>query len=140
MTSGRRELPMNTSGALRKSLQLYFAPAANTVYATIILVVSLSVIFFTEGCLQHRPEGKRLTAEQFAAIYADLLVQGEASRQAGFDSVLAQAAADSVLERAGVTRNQYRATVDWLNEDPARWKEVGDEATRMLGRRESTRR
>jgi hypothetical protein len=106
----------------------------------VVVAVSLNVIFFTEGCLHRQPEGRRLTTSQFASLYANLLVQGEASRQAGHDTVLAHAAADSVMRDAGVTRDQYRATVDWLNEDPARWKEVGDEATRVLGKRDSTRR
>lgn len=141
IASGRRELLMNTPCAFQRFPRWRDPPACvKACFSIFFVVLSLTVSFSAEGCFHRQSEGKRLTTAQFAQLYADLLAQGEASRQAGHDTVFARAEADSVMRRAGVSGDQYRATVEWLNEDPARWKEVGDEASRILEKREPTRR
>jgi hypothetical protein len=40
---------------------------------------------------------------------------------------------DSAFVKRGVSREDYRKTIDWMNEDPVRWKDVGEELVRTGG-------
>lgn len=77
--------------------------------------------------------------EKFAAIYASLIETGEASHKAGLDSLAARSAADSVLRSAGVSADQFRATVQALNADIRQWKKVSEAAARILEERATAR-
>jgi len=63
-----------------------------------------------------------LKEDKFVSVYVQLSRVGS-----GSDSLLARHRADSVLQQAGVTREQMQATVLWLNRDVTRWKRVFDE-------------
>lgn len=80
-----------------------------------------------------------MTEEQFAHVYAGLLETGQKSKEGGWDSVRTHQAADSVLRGAGVTREEYRAMVLWLNEDVIRWKPVSEATVRTLEERSTGR-
>jgi hypothetical protein len=57
----------------------------------------------------------------------------EAARLQGWPEERRLAETDSVFARNGVSREEFRATVAWLSEDPIRWKEVGEELIRSGG-------
>jgi hypothetical protein len=79
--------------------------------------------------------GKEKTARLFAA-----LVEAAArSRQAGLDSARAEAAADSVLRSENVTRQEFLSEVRDLNRDVTQWREVSEEAARILEQRLAAR-
>ena len=98
----------------------------------------LLLILILPGCA--RPEvpsasGKAMTARLLAA----LIETSANSRQAGLDGARAQAAADSVLRSASVTREEFLAGVHALNRDATQWREVSEEATRILEQRLAAR-
>jgi hypothetical protein len=57
----------------------------------------------------------------------------EAARVQGWPEERRLGETDSVFARNGVSREDFRATVAWLSEDPIRWKEVGEELIRSGG-------
>lgn len=79
--------------------------------------------------------GKERTARLFAA----LVETAARSRQAGLDSARAEAAADSVLRSENVTRQEFLSEVRALNGDVTQWREVSEEAARILEQRVAAR-
>lgn len=97
------------------------------------------MLIFAAGC-QGPGGGQRIIPEdRFAGVYADLLEVGQRGKVSGWDASRAQAAADSVLIRAGVTREEFQATVAWLNDDLTRWKSVSEKSVRILEERSTGR-
>jgi hypothetical protein len=94
-----------------------------TIFAAVLIVA---------GCTRPGGSGTIMTEKQFAHVYAGLLNEGQRGRNESWDPGRTRLAADSVLHAAGVTREDYRATVAWLNEDVMRWKAVSEETVRIL--------
>ena len=101
-----------------------------------IIIVALLI---AAGCTRIGGGGRVMTEEKFARVYAGLLETGQKRRDGGWDSVRTRQAADSVLREAGVTRDEYRAMVLWLNEDVTRWKPVSEAAVGILEERSTGR-
>jgi hypothetical protein len=57
----------------------------------------------------------------------------ESARTQGWPVERREREIDSVFARNAVARDDYRATIAWLSEDPVRWKEVGEELIRTGG-------
>lgn len=90
----------------------------------------LGLILLSSGCSP--TPGKRISEGKFAQLYADLIVVGQKSYTQGWDRTRSQAEADSLLARAGVTRADYQATLEWLNADIERWKETSEAVTKII--------
>jgi hypothetical protein len=94
------------------------------------LILGLGLVFLSWGCSSS--SGKRIPGGKFAQLYADLIVVGQKSYTQGWDRIRSQAEADSLLARAGVTRADYQATLEWLNEDIERWKETSESVSKII--------
>ena len=77
--------------------------------------------------------------ERTARLFAALIETGARSAQAGLDSVRAGAAADSVLRSENFTRQEFLSEVRALNRDVTQWREVSDDAARILEQRVAAR-
>ncbi len=82
---------------------------------------------FSPGGGQASPAGGKT-----ARILASLIETAARSREAGLDPRAAAAAADSVLKNESVTREEFRAAVRALNGDVSDWRQVSEEASRVL--------
>ncbi|HUI64280.1 MAG TPA: hypothetical protein VL126_05545 [Bacteroidota bacterium] len=100
---------------------------------------TLLVLLAITACTPRARNAAVIPEEKFAAIYASLIETGEASQKAGLDTTAEHAAADSVLRSAGVTADQFRATVQALNADVRKWKTVSDAVARILEERATAR-
>jgi len=101
--------------------------------------LALLVLLALSACAPRARDAAVIPEEKFAAIYASLIETGEVSQKAGLDTTRAHAAADSVLRSAGVTADQFRATVQALNADVRKWKMVSDAVARILEERATAR-
>jgi hypothetical protein len=81
--------------------------------------------------------GKRISMKQFVPLYAELIVVGQKSRDVGWDRIRSQQEADTLLAQAGVTREDFQATIEWLSADINRWKELSEGVSAHL---DTTRR
>jgi hypothetical protein len=95
-------------------------------------LVIFAAVLIVAGCTRPGGSGSVMSEKQFAHVYAALLDAGQRSRDEAWDPGRTRLTADSVLHAAGVTREDYRATVAWLNEDVTRWKAVSEETVRVL--------
>jgi hypothetical protein len=77
--------------------------------------------------------------ERTARIFAGLIETGARSAQAGLDSVRAGEAADSVLRSENSTRQEFLSEVRALNRDVTQWREVSEDAARILEQRVGAR-
>lgn len=93
------------------------------------LVLAIGVL---AGCTRTGVSGSIMTKEKFATVYAGLLEAGQKSKEQAWDPGRTRLAVDSVLVGAGVTRDDYRATVSWLNDDVVRWRGVSEETVKIL--------
>ena len=84
------------------------------------LLMALAVF----ACSSSTSDSPPVPSETFARIYAELLVLSSADSAESLADAPAGAAADSVLARAGVTREAYQETVRWYNEDVTRWRDL----------------
>lgn len=98
----------------------------------------LALLILLTGCAR-RSEAVALEREKFAAVYAAVLEQNEASRLAGLDSSRAANAVVHVLDSAGVSLEQMRQSLQAYQSDPAQWRDILQEATRQLEERSSRR-
>lgn len=83
----------------------------------------LAALFLQLNCTS---PGKRISMEKFVPLYAELIVVGQKSRDVGWDRIRSQQEADSLLAKAGVTREDFQATIEWLSADINRWKELSE--------------
>jgi hypothetical protein len=90
----------------------------------------LALICLLWGCSS--PAGKRIPEEKFARLYADLIVTGQKSYTQGWDRTRSLAEADSVMARAGVTRTDFQATLEWMNSDIERWKDASEAVAKII--------
>jgi len=101
--------------------------------------IVIVAVLIAAGCGRIGGRGSVMPEKQFARVYAQLLTMGQRGRAEGWDSVRTHQAADSVLRGAGIGRDEYRATVEWLNEDVTRWTRVSEETVRILEERSAGR-
>lgn len=100
------------------------------------LLPILCLVWLVSCGSDKRPSGV-LEEAPFATAYCDLLQESLRSRNSGADPPTALANADTVLKRAGISREAFEATFLWYNQDVTRWKSFMEEVTRELERRES---
>jgi hypothetical protein len=98
----------------------------------VILLVNLS-------CQSDRRPPNVLSHDQFVSLSCDLLKNAQRMSDWGLDPVNRITFTDSVFSRAGVTRDQYTATIEWYNADVLRWKQVTDDIAREVERRDTLR-
>jgi hypothetical protein len=93
---------------------------------------ALLLLLLIPGCLRpggtHGDKSHRRTAQLLAA----LMETAARSREAGLDAARSQAAADSTLKGQSSTREEFLAGVRALNLDLQEWREVSEEAARIL--------
>ena len=77
-----------------------------------------------------------LPREKFVSVYCDLLQEVQRSRNVGTDPATAGNNVAEVLNRAGVSREEFEETTRWYNVDVQRWKTFYEDVTRELERRE----
>ena len=77
--------------------------------------------------------------ERTARLLAALVETAAKNAQAGLDSARAEAAADSVLRSENITRQEFLSEVRDLNRDVTQWREVSEEAARILEQRLAAR-
>lgn len=68
--------------------------------------------------------------EQFAPVYAEMLIHAT-DPESGRGASGAERQ-DSILASAGMTREQFNATVEWYNREPARWGDLLQNVVRYL--------
>ncbi len=95
------------------------------------------LIFLLSCQFGPRPAGV-LDQDRFVVVYCDMLQESLRSRNAKADAHTSAGNAAAVLDRTGISRDTYEATVRWYNEDVSRWKRFMDEVAQELERREST--
>ena len=93
-------------------------------------------LFFFFSC--HRGDSARevLPREKFVSVYCDLLQEVQRSRNVGTDPATAEQNVAEVLNRAGVSKQDFEETTRWYNVDVQRWKTFYEDVTRELERRE----
>ena len=77
--------------------------------------------------------------ERTARLFAGLFETAARSARAGLDSVRAGAAADSVLRSENSTRQEFLSAVRELNRDVTQWRDISEEAARILEQRVAAR-
>jgi hypothetical protein len=90
------------------------------------------------GCTGNTPPPEVLPQDKFAAVYIDLLEQSVRVDSTQSDSVLSSKAA-SILTRHGTTREQFRATYRWYNENPQQWESFFGLVGRLIEERRKAR-
>jgi hypothetical protein len=100
--------------------------------ATLILILCLLMA----GCHQNIQPAGTIERQKFITIYCDLLQESVRSRNSGADPKTAEANADSILARNGVTRAEFDSTTRWFNADVRRWRNFFDEAAKELESRD----
>lgn len=92
----------------------------------------LSLLFF--ACSKGKaPEGI-ISDEQFEATYIALLDSARVIQATPTDSAV-HPVARRILERQGVTVDQYRTTVLYYNAHPERWKDFFDRVFKKIEQR-----
>ncbi len=94
------------------------------------LVVNLS-------CQSDRRPPNVLSHDRFVSVSCELFKNAQRMSDWGLDPVNRIVYTDSVFSKAGVTREQYSATVAWYNEDVRRWKVLSDDIVREVERRDT---
>lgn len=82
------------------------------------------------GCRDETPPLNIIGEEKFVAVYALLLTDAKPG-EAKPDS-LAHPGRIALLEREGITEEEFRATLAWYNRNPERWREFYKQVTRHL--------
>jgi hypothetical protein len=75
-----------------------------------------------------------LSPGTFAAAYVGLVKLGVQPTGLPMDSSRIRLRVDSLFVEIGISREQFRASTNWYNERPARWREVMDIAASILER------
>jgi hypothetical protein len=70
-----------------------------------------------------------LPPERFAPVYAEMLIWTTGADSLGRSARQAQ---DSILASSGMTREDFKATVDWYNRDLTRWGVLLQNVVRYL--------
>ena len=97
--------------------------------------IAFAALLTLTGCtLMHR-ESTPLERQTFIAVYVDLQTALWSAMRTTADTVVLGVVADSVFARNHVSRDQYRATVRWYNEDVVRWKGFFDDVAKALEER-----
>ncbi|MEW6509435.1 MAG: hypothetical protein AB1428_00605 [Bacteroidota bacterium] len=98
----------------------------------LLIIACMTIV----SCVGRTGGGARIIAtERFSGLYAGLLEIGQTGKLAGWDSTRVRQAVDSLLVHEGVTRDEYRTTVAWLNDDLSRWRAVAERTERILEER-----
>jgi len=87
---------------------------------SVLFLIAVALV----GCSPATEDSPPVEAETFAQLYAELLVVSAGDPSSNLAEAPSGASADSVLARAGVTREAYLETVRWYNEDVARWRDL----------------
>ncbi len=84
-------------------------------FYTIIFYLLSSFLFYS--CSNE----KRISDEEkFAAVYVDLLINDETNPG---DSVKIKAGQLKIFEKYNTSYKEYKATIDYYNKDPERWRD-----------------
>lgn len=100
-------------------------------------VVLLAVVF--AGCARPAADRPPPPAGKTAGVLAALFENASLCNQASLDPARRQAAADSVLKNASMTREEFLADVRALNADLKGWRDVSEETARILEQRLASR-
>ncbi|HTY59863.1 MAG TPA: hypothetical protein VMF59_13665 [Bacteroidota bacterium] len=100
---------------------------------------ALLVLLLLPGCVKPAGETPSPAREQTARVLAALIDCAAANNIASLDAARRQAAADSVLRSLSLTREEFLAGVRALNADVTGWREVSEEAARLLEQRLAAR-
>ncbi|MDH4068831.1 MAG: DUF4296 domain-containing protein [Ignavibacteria bacterium] len=84
--------------------------------------VTLCIILAVAGCAVEQPPDDVLDQELFATVYAEL-VENERTLSQWTTYNIRKYHPDSTLAKAGVTREQMVATMEYYNQEPERWQE-----------------
>jgi hypothetical protein len=99
------------------------------------LLVCLFAAVALAGCSSSTSDAPPIPVEKFSELYADLLVLSAQDSSSRLADAPTGATADSVLARAGVTREAYEHTVRWYNEDVTRWRDLLERVVTRLEKR-----
>jgi len=97
--------------------------------------ILLILIAALPGCLRPAGGPSAPAKEKTARTLAALVETAARNRERGLDAADAQASADSALKTESVTREEFLADVRSLNRDVIQWREVSEEAARILEQR-----
>jgi hypothetical protein len=100
---------------------------------------AILLLLILPACARPAGESARPGRERTAHLFAALVETAARSAQAGLDSARAGAAADSVLRSENFTRQEFLSEVRALNRDVTQWREVSDDAARILEQRVAAR-
>ena len=91
-----------------------------------ISIFLLPAIF--AACGPGTVEGRHADPDEFAPVYAEMLILA-AGPGSGHSTRMTQ---DSILASAGMSREQFGATVKWYNQDLTRWGDLLQRVVRYL--------
>ncbi|MGB5875124.1 MAG: hypothetical protein WBG01_01460 [Bacteroidota bacterium] len=77
--------------------------------------------------------------EEFGPVYAEMLVRATDPETITSPGASPQMAQDSILASAGMTREDFKATVEWYNRDVKRWGDLLQNVVRYLEEKSETR-
>jgi hypothetical protein len=100
---------------------------------------AILLLLILPGCARPVGESAGPGKERTARLLAALVETAARNRRDGLDSARAEAAADSVLRSESVTREEFLSEVRSLNRDVTQWREVSEEAARILEQRLAAR-
>jgi hypothetical protein len=77
--------------------------------------------------------------EEFGPVYAEMLVRATDPDTITSPGASPQMGQDSILASAGMTREEFNATVEWYNRDVKRWGDLLQNVVRYLEEKSETR-
>jgi len=77
-------------------------------------------------------ESQIMNPDEFAPIYATVLIQAAVTDTGKVAHTTARERQDSILTESGITREQFFATLEWHNKDPRRWASLLENVVRHL--------
>lgn len=88
----------------------------------VVFPVLLAALFFISGC----QGDKIIDEEKFIKLYTDLVIAQDTSN-ADYNMMIK--IRSDILNRYHVNVSQYQSTLDYYNEEPARWQVFFDKVT-----------
>jgi hypothetical protein len=94
----------------------------------VFLIVSAAACSRSDG----PPPASIIPPGKFAVAYVGLVKLGIQTPPGPIDTLRQRAAVDSLFLTLGTTADLFRASVDWYNQDPVRWRAVMDSASKFV--------